>query len=183
MTNLLNDVIDNFTLRLKEEQCRRDAEVWKGSFVESSVIEHLYRYWFESILVLYGCDEIQRETPYSEEKSGNGRKPACDVTATYENKEYWFELKVAYWNTTYTPDELMSDIDKLYKAPKNAIKVYVVVFIGKEGEIPQKMEEIISQNTHRFNAQHLAKVPMLAPDDWEMKDVHCHVGLFELKAA
>jgi len=183
MPDLLSKVTENFMLRLKEEQCRRDAEVWRGSFVESSVIEHLYRYWFESILVLYGCKKIERETLYSDETAGSGRKKACDVTASYGGEEYWFELKVAYWNTTYTHDELTSDIEKLYKSPEYAHKVYVVIFISNGEDIPEKMNRIISENSSKFETQYFAKEKMQAPAHWKMKDIYCHVGLFELVQA
>jgi len=180
MPDFLRKVTDNYMLRLKEEQCRRDSEVWKGSFVESSVIEHLYRYWFESILVLYGCEEIERETLYSDGKGGVGRKEACDVTASYGSDEYWFELKVAYWNTTYSHDELTIDITKLCKAPDHVHKVYVVIFIGNGEDIPEKMRKIISESTNNIKMSYLAKEKMQAPDHWKPQDIYCHVGLFEL---
>jgi len=180
MSNFIRDITNNFTLRLKEEQCRRDAEVWKGSFVESSVIEHLYRYWFESILVLYGCHEIARETLYPDHSTSSGRRDACDVTATYGDDEYWFEIKVAYWNTTYTHDELTSDIIKLYKSPEYARKVYVVVFIGDNESIPKKMARIITESPSNLQSKNLAKERMCAPANWISKDIYCHVGLFEL---
>ena len=180
MSDFLNNVAEKFILRLKEEQCRRDIEVWKGSFVESSVIEHLYRYWFESILVLCGCEEIERETPYSDKIAKNGRKEACDVTASCGNDEYWFELKVAYWNTTYTNSELTSDIKKLCKSPEYARKVYVLIFISSGDEIPEKINKVISENEGKFKSRYLYKEKMQAPLHWTMKNIYCYVSLFEL---
>jgi len=169
--------------RVKKEQLLRDSECGEGNFAASALIEFLYRYWLESELYNLGFDGIEREVLYPpDHRSKKGRQRSCDLRFKRGESIYWLELKVAYSNTRYSRNELVSDIEKLAQLPETngshqVKRVYVVVFISEGNEVPLIMKGIIEAAAGVGAALEYESSYMPTPGEWKgWKNSHIHIG-------
>jgi len=171
-----------FLERIISEQESRDAIFnCPGNFAENALIEHVFRYWLESVLASLGATNIEREAIYPGATSGRGRKPACDLICNINKITTWIELKVAYADTGYTNSELLSDFEKLDRL-KDVAKLYITVFVTPDSTECQKMSllleraEILGAST--FRSKHPIPVPTCWTD-WKTPHVQviCHYWL------
>ena len=172
---MIQQVTDKFADRLIVEQMNRDSAFNRqGDFAENSLIEHLYRYWLESVLASLGFSQIRREVGYPGLRSTRGRKRACDLVCFFADKEYWIELKVAYEDTGYTDLELLSDFEKLIPL-ENANKLYITVFITKTSKPCRKM--ILIQDKAKEFGVTTVMASREIPTPWKSwKNSHIHVS-------
>lgn len=181
--DIIEKITEKLLHRLVREQQQRDSEVYPGSFIESSVLEHLYRYWLESELAQLGFTDIQREKLYSDEGNPEtkGRRPACDLIATYKSDNYWIEIKVAYWNTTYTNEELISDADRLIKFVSHGKKLYLMIFMSRDEILPTKLMKALDAISGNIERQSLSATALPSPEHWGLPSTHVYVASTLLK--
>lgn len=175
---MYKDIAKKFMDRIQEERKRRDEECGLGDFAKSATIEFLYRYWLESVLCNMGFTDLEREVSYRINPGPpEGRRKACDLRFCKGNEECWAELKVAYSNTTYTQNELNSDLVKL-NTLKSVKRIYAVVFVSETSEIPLLLSGIRDRASGLGAEEILIKKPLPTPEDWEWTDSHIHIGVY-----
>ena len=172
-------MFDRFVGRIKEEQRKRDKDMYPGSFVESAVIEHLHRYWLESVLYSMGAENIYREVQYPRcKKSKMGRASACDLKAAFSTqKECWVEIKLAYEDTRYSIGSFTRDLEKLkglndFPETRSAAKVFLMVcyMCEQHRQLPGKFGRLDEIAEKDFKAKKLDSVWLSFPSPTHWRD-------------
>lgn len=174
-TEFCSQLAECLVNRIQIEKTRRDEVCGKGSFASTALIEFLYRYWVEFELCNLGCHDIERERKYKKTKYSNKKRKSCDLYFVKDGVEYWMEIKVAYSDTGYTPQELTSDFDKL-DTVFSGIKIYLVVFISEEESVPGLLKYVIEESKGRQAKASIRKFP-ISHTIWN--NSHVHVACFE----
>lgn len=172
---MLGNVCKKLLQAALREQEARDSQFYAGNFVETALLEHLFRYWLENTLGAVGFENIKREVAYPVCKKSTPRQ-ACDLVGQMGNQKWWIELKVAYANTTYTKGELLADIERLSMIKRQDAKMYVAVFISPKETRPEKLE-YIADNLRSVGVEpSYCSKPIPSPEHWDgWQNSHIHV--------